>query len=77
MQEHNEVGVLTIHDSILTSKKHVSLVKRVIDEELTRIGLRPTLHEQDYAERFRPSTLAQSPECKSRESVLLSRRSAG
>jgi hypothetical protein len=77
MREHGEVPVLTIHDSILTSKEHVSLLKSVIEEQFLRIGLRPTLHEQYRAEPSRSSTVAQSPECKRREPVLSNRRTAG
>jgi hypothetical protein len=54
MEKHQEVPVVTIHDSILTTKKNVNLVRRIIKEEFIRVGLRPTLHEENYAKEPPP-----------------------
>ena len=54
MQEHQEVPVVTIHDSILTTRKNVTLVRKIIEEEFLRVGLQPTLHEEEYAKEPPP-----------------------
>ena len=54
MEKHQEVPVVTIHDSILTTKKNVSLVRNIIQEEFFRLGLQPSLHEEDYANTHTP-----------------------
>lgn len=38
-EHHALVPVLTVHDSILTTEDHVDLVKRIISEEFTRLGV--------------------------------------
>lgn len=48
MKEHAEVPVLTIHDSILTTRKFVPLVRQVIEEEFARLGLQPQLNLEEY-----------------------------
>ena len=43
MQNHAEIPVVTIHDSILTTEEHVPNVKRIMLEEFSRIDLRPSI----------------------------------
>ncbi|MGO9599249.1 MAG: hypothetical protein ACLP7Q_14775 [Isosphaeraceae bacterium] len=66
MEGHPEIPALTIHDSILTTRKHVKLVRKIIQEEFLRIGLRPTLQEEDYA-RIPPPMPTRRAEKRSRK----------
>lgn len=43
MDEHPDVPVVTIHDSIMTTPDHVGLVSRLIRREFNRVGLTPML----------------------------------
>lgn len=42
-EEHPEMPVLTIHDSILTTPQYQSTAQKVMEEEFMRLGVRPTL----------------------------------
>jgi hypothetical protein len=44
-REHPDVPVLTIHDSIMTHKRHLPLVERLIREEFAKLGVQPQLKE--------------------------------
>jgi hypothetical protein len=43
-KHHGDIGVVTIHDSILCPLRHVATVQRIIIEEFGRMGITPTLH---------------------------------
>jgi hypothetical protein len=43
-----EAPILTIHDSILTTKPYLELVRTVLRDELNAISLCPTFKEQDF-----------------------------
>lgn len=47
-REHPDDPVYTIHDSILCLPSHLNVVKEVIAEEFNRLGVHPTLREEDY-----------------------------
>lgn len=47
-QEHPEVPVVTIHDSILTTREHVELVKNYIRDAFQSFGVHPLLREEEY-----------------------------
>jgi hypothetical protein len=49
MEERPDVPILTIHDSVLTFRRHVEYVKGVLLEELRRIGLNGSVKVEDYA----------------------------
>lgn len=45
LKYHNEVPIVTIHDSIMTTPEHLALVERVIREEFWRMAkINPALH---------------------------------
>lgn len=49
--DHPDIPVLTIHDSFLTTPKHVETVKGLIYEQFAQLGVRPTLGIEDYADK--------------------------
>lgn len=48
MEEHPDTFVLTIHDSILTTRENVNKIRRVMCEEFGKRGLRPKLRVEEY-----------------------------
>ena len=48
MNELPGAPVFTIHDSILTTRQFVSPIRDVMMEEFARLGLTPSLDEEDY-----------------------------
>lgn len=51
MQEIPDAPVFTIHDSLMTTSPFVDAVRAIIIEEFSRLGLSPTLHEDDYGKK--------------------------
>jgi hypothetical protein len=49
--EYPEIPVLSIHDSYLTPQQHVGTVKQLIYDEFAKLGITPTLGEENYAKR--------------------------
>lgn len=47
-EEHPEVPVITIHDSIMTTPPNVETVKAIMAEEFAKLDLYPTLREESY-----------------------------
>jgi hypothetical protein len=43
MQEHPNIFISTIHDSILTTEENVSKIEKIISEEFGKYGLSPTI----------------------------------
>jgi len=43
MEHHPEIPVITIHDSIMTTKEHAAMVKRIMAEEFQRMGIKATV----------------------------------
>lgn len=43
MEEHQDVFMATIHDSILTTPENVPTIKQIITEEFAKIGLSPSI----------------------------------
>jgi hypothetical protein len=43
MDHHRDIPVVTIHDSIMTTPEHAATVKRIMDEEFQRMGIRATV----------------------------------
>jgi hypothetical protein len=50
MEHHPAVPVLTIHDSVLTTRPHVGLVRRVMREEFERLGVPAPAFKEEPAE---------------------------
>ena len=75
MQEHQEVPVVTIHDSILTTRKNVNLVKRIIEEEFIRVGLRPIAPRRRLRQRAPASAHSPGQEACSQGTSGLARTS--
>lgn len=50
MTHHDEIPLVTIHDSIMTTEEHVPTVARIMVEEFQRIGFRPQfkVDDRDY-----------------------------
>jgi hypothetical protein len=48
MGEAPDIPVITIHDMLLTTPKNLDHVERVVREEYARVGLVPTLNNEDY-----------------------------
>lgn len=48
MREHEELPLLTIHDSVLTTEEHVGVVEKVIREEFHECGVSPTIRMESY-----------------------------
>jgi hypothetical protein len=46
-RQYPHVPVLTIHDSILTPRRHLATVIRIIREEFDRLGVQPELRAED------------------------------
>lgn len=45
-----QIPLFTIHDSIVTTKPHVDLVERLLEEELTKLtGISPTLRREEWS----------------------------
>lgn len=49
MEEHPDIYVVTIHDSILTPPRHVETVEAIILDEFEQLGLRPSVRVESYA----------------------------
>ena len=45
LKHHSDIPILTVHDSILTTPGHLPTVRRIIEEEFERIGMKPTMKE--------------------------------
>jgi hypothetical protein len=43
MEHHQEIPVVTIHDSIMTTREHAATVKRIMEKEFQRMGIRATV----------------------------------
>jgi len=43
MEHHQDIPVGTVHDSILTTKEHAATVKRIMEEEFQRMGIKATI----------------------------------
>jgi len=46
-REHPQVPVLSIHDSLMTTRSHVALAQRIIHEEFAKLGITPTLNVKE------------------------------
>ncbi len=46
--EHPEIPLFPIHDSLMTLPEHAETVKRTMEEELFRLGVKPQLNVEDY-----------------------------
>ena len=50
MNEIPDAPVFTIHDSILTTRPWVEQIQKIMQDEFGKLGLSPTLHEDDYGD---------------------------
>lgn len=48
MNDHSEIVILTIHDSIMTTPEHAHTVKIVMLDEFRKVGLQPTIRTESY-----------------------------
>lgn len=46
--DHPDVPVWTIHDSVMTTKPHVEVVRSVVHDQFAAMSLSPSISEQDY-----------------------------
>jgi hypothetical protein len=53
MIEIPDAPVFTIHDSILTTAPFVEAIRGIMIEEFARLGISPTLHDEDYSKDYR------------------------
>ena len=50
MEYHQDIPVITIHDSIMTTREHAATVKRIMDEEFQRMGIKATVRTDGKAD---------------------------
>lgn len=50
MNDLPDAPVFTIHDSVLTTKQFVEPIRAIMIEEFARLGMSPTLHDEDYSQ---------------------------